>query len=347
MPPKKTGVSYISLRNEIMQRKFRHIYVLEGEEPYYIDSLTDLIVANALSDDERDFNLTVAYGADANINDLIGACRRYPVMAQRQVVVLKDAQNAGKSSATGNLDSFKFYAQRPLDTTILVICYKGGALKAKGFLDELKSSKAGVVFESSKVRDYELPGVIASHVKNLGLSIDNKSATMLATSIGTDLSRLFGEIAKLQMLTGPDKRISPELVEKNIGISKDYNNFELEDALIARNGAKAYRIIDYYEKNPKHNPVAITVSQLFSFFSSVLLLRTSKDHSDEGLMKQCNCKSAFRLKKFKEAAQRYSTLSCVNIISYLRECDTKSKGHGSRQDGYALLKELIFKILHA
>ncbi len=170
---------------------------------------------------------------------------------------------------------------------------------------------------------------------------------MLADAIGTDLARLFGEIDKLKLLVGKDHRITPELIERNIGISKDYNNFELEDALIRRDGPKALTIAHYFERNPKEHPIAPKLSQLFNFFTAVLLLNTARVTDDTSLMQRVGTSSAYRLKKFKEAASFYNTRACVNVISYLRECDVKSKGNGSRQDQFSLFNELIYKILHA
>ncbi len=348
MPPKKTTISYASLRSEITSHKFHNIYVLQGEEPYYIDKLTELIISNALTPEEQDFNLTVAYGNDVDVRAMIGTCKRFPVMSKYQVVVLKEAQNVGKSGGgKGSLSDLKFYAQNVTESTILVVCNKGGAINAKTFVDEIARSKSGVVFDSPKVRDYALPKLITDYVKEAGVAIDAKSTTMLAASIGTDLARMFGEIDKLLMLVGTTHRITPELVERNVGISKDYNNFELEDALIIRDGAKAFRIIDYYEKNANEQVMKSVVGALFSFFSNVLLVRTSRNKSLEGLMEQCGNRSKFRVGKFVDAAKHYSTLSCVNIISYLRECDVKGKGIDSHQSSGELLRELIYKILHA
>ena len=206
----------------------------------------------------------------------------------------------------------------------------------------------GVVFASPKItRASELHALIKNYVTSSSCNIDNKSISMIADFIGNDISRLFGELDKLQIIVGENNIITPELIEKNIGISKDYNNFELEDALRMRRAEKAYRIIDYYEKNPKNNSVARTLSMLFSFFSNVLIVRSSKDKSLAGLMAATGNKSEYRIKKFQEAASNYSTRACVNIISYLRECDVKSKGIGSRQDEFVLLRELIYKILHS
>lgn len=347
----KSGVSFFTLRNEIKNHKFRPIYVLQGEESYYIDKLSDLIVDAALTEDERDFNLTIAYGMDvADIKSIISACRQYPVMAQRQVVVLREAQNVGKANNKGNaneLNLLKFYAEKPLQSTILVVCFKGGSMKAAQFTNALKKAGSGIVFTSDKVRDWQLAKTVMEYCSASNVNIDEKAASMLADAIGSDLTRLFAEVDKLKILLGKDNRITPQLIEQNIGISKEYNNFELEDALIARNALKAYRIIDYYQRNPKNNPAVMVVSALFGFFSNVLLVNTSRDRSDQGLMAAVNNRSPFRLKKFKQAAMAYNTRSCVNIMGYIRECDMKSKGQGSRQDAYDLLKELIYKILHS
>ncbi len=349
MAEKKETVTYFSLRKEIESGKFRPIYLLHGEEPYYIDKLSELIVERALTEDEKDFNLSIYYGSDANVREVISTCKQYPAFSQYKVVVLREAQNVSKQPGhSKDLELFKLYAENPLRSTILVVCNKGGAIKAKPFVDALKKQHTGVVFDSAKVRnDRDLRSVISGYAASIGCNIDMKSVSMLGDYIGNDLSHLFNELDKLKMLVGADNAITPELIERNIGISKDYNNFELEDALITRNASKAYRIIDYFEKNPKNNPVVVTVSMLFGFFSGVLLVRASKDQSQQALMAAVGTRSVWRLGKFKEAARYYSTQACVNIIGYLRECDVRSKGMGSRQDAYDLLKELIYKILHS
>ncbi|WP_407403829.1 DNA polymerase III subunit delta [Sodaliphilus sp.] len=350
MAEKKETVSYFSLRKEIEAGKFQPIYLLQGDEPYYIDQLSDLIVEKALREDERDFNLSIYYGSDANVREVISTCKQYPAFSQYKVVVLREAQNVNKQAGGHNkdLELFKLYAENPLRSTILVVCNKDGAIKAKPFVDTLKKEKTGVVFSSAKVRDgRDLQGVISNYATSIGCNIDFKSVTMLADCIGNDLSRMFSELDKLKLLVKEGNAITPELIERNIGISKDYNNFEFEDAIITRNAAKVYRIIDYYQKNPKNNPVPMVVAMLFSFFSGVLLVRASKDQSQAALMAAAGTKSAWRLGKFKEAARNYSTQACVNIIGYLRECDVRCKGMGSRQDSYDLLKELAYKILHS
>lgn len=352
MAAKREDTSFLGLLNDIKAKKFQPIYVLHGEESYYIDRLEEAIVQNALLPSEQDFNLNVIYGADINdMRTVISMCRQYPAMAQYQVVVIREAQVIGKANNKGNaneINQLKHYAAQPLASTILVVCNKGGAISGKEFIDAVKKNKAGVVFRSDKLREGRPMELAAlEYIKSLGCSIDEKALSMLSSNVGNDISRLYTEIDKLKILVNDDNRISPELIEKNIGISKDYNNFELEEALSTRNAKKAYEIINYYEKNPKANPTVVTVSMLFSYFSKILLYRTTNDKSPDGLMAALGTKSPWRVKKIGEASKYYTTAACVNIISWIRECDVKSKGMGSRQDANALLRELIYKILHA
>ena len=348
MAIKRETVTFSALSKEIKSGKFRNIYVLQGEEPYYIDHLQQLIIDTALTEDQRDFNLTLYYGNTANIREVVSTCRQYPAFSQYKVVVVREAQLIPKQP--GHKDDFNLlasYAEKPLASTILVICHKGGALKSKPFTDALKQSQSGVVFDSKKVREgRDLESLIVNYVGSLGCNIETKATSMLADHIGTDIARMFSELDKLSILA-TDKNITPLLIEQNIGISKDFNNFELEDALSKRDAAKAYRIVDYFERNPKNNPPVVSVGMLFTFFSNVLLVATARDKSLDAIMPIVGTSSQWRARKFVDATRMYNTRSLVNIIGYLRECDTRSKGIGSRQDAYALLKELIYKILHA
>ena len=348
MAVKRETVTFAALQKEIKGGKFRNIYVLQGEEPYFIDRLQQLIIDTALTEDQRDFNLSVFYGNNANVREVISTCQQYPTFSDRKVVVVREAQLIPKQQGHKNdLDLFAAYAERPQPSTVLVICHKEGALKSKPFADALKSAKSRVTFDSNKVREgRDLDAMITGYANSLGCSIDNKATSMLADHIGTDVARLYSELDKLSILTD-DKNITPLLIEQNIGISKDFNNFELEDALSRRDAAKAFRIVDYFEHNPKNNPTMVTVSMLFSFFSGVLLASTSRYKSPEGVMAVVGTRSQWRARKFIDTTRMYNTRSLVNIIGYLRQCDTRSKGIGSRQDQYALLKELIYKILHA
>ena len=348
MAVKRETVTFTALNKEIKSGKFRNIYVLQGEEPYYIDRLQQLIIDTALTEDQRDFNLSLFYGNSANVREVISACQQYPAFSERKVVVVREAQLIPKQPGHKNdLDLFASYAEKPLASTVLVICHKGGVLKSKPFTDALKATKCGVIFDSNKVREgRELDTLIVNYANSLGCNIDNKATSMLADHIGTDIARMFSELDKLAMLAD-DKNITPLLIEQNIGISKDFNNFELEEALARRDAAKAFRIVDYFERNPKNNPSVVSVAWLFSFFSSVLLAATAHDKTLDGIMDAVGTRSQWRARKLLDAARMYNTRSLVNIIGYLRECDTRSKGIGSRQDQYALLKELMYKILHA
>lgn len=348
MAVKRETVTFTTLSKEIKSGQFRKIYVLQGEEPYYIDRLQQLIIDTALTEDQRDFNLSLYYGNNANVREVISACRQYPAFSQYKVVIVREAQLIPKQQGHKNdLDLFASYAEKPLASTILVICHKEAALKSKPLTDILKTMKDAVVFDSQKVREgRELNALIVNYANSLGSNIDNKATSMLADHIGTDIDRLFSELDKLVMLSD-DGNITPLLIEQNIGISKDFNNFELEDALSNRNAVKAFRIVDYFERNPKNNPSIASVAMLFSYFSNVLLVATARDKSLEEIMALVGTRSQWRARKYLEATRMYNTRSLVNIIGYLRECDTRSKGIGSRQDQFQLLKELIYKILHA
>lgn len=342
MAVKKDTLSYIEICNDIAKGKFQPIYVLMGEESYYIDRIEDLIVSKALTPDEREFNLTIAYGLDTDVRTLMNACKRYPIMSQYQVVIMREAQN------NKELDLLRLYAEKPLESTVLIICHKHSNIKAPEFIKELKAKQTGVVFETKKISENSVGQIITDYVNSKGGKIDSKATAMLKDFVGTDLSRIFGEVDKLHLIL-PDnnKHITPEIIERNIGISKDFNNFELEDAIRNKNALKANQIINYFEKNPKSNPTVLTIGLLFSFFSNLLLARTAKVKTEQGIMDAIGTKSPYRAKMFIEAMKYYSTAGCVNIIGYLREFDTKSKGINSRQNEYQLLRELIYKILHS
>ena len=348
MAVKRETVTFTTLSKEIKSGKFRNIYVLQGEEPYYIDHLQQLIIDTALTEDQRDFNLSLFYGNTANVREVVSTCCQYPAFSQYKVVVVREAQLIPKQPGHKNdLDILASYAEKPLASTILVICHKGETLKSKPFTEALKANKTGVVFDSKKVREgRDLESLIVNYASSLGCNIDTKATSMLADHIGTDIARMFSELDKLSILA-EDKNITPLLIERNIGISKDFNNFELEDALSKRDAVKALRIVDYFERNPKNNPPVVSVGMLFNFFSGVLLAATARDKSPQAVMNLVGTRSEWRARKFIETTRMYNTRSLVNIIGYLRECDTRSKGIGSRQDAYALLKELIYKILHA
>lgn len=334
-------LTYTSIMKELKERHFRPIYYLMGEESYYIDQITDFLLDNVLSEVEKDFNLDVLYGSDVDANTIINTARRYPMMSEYRLVVVKEAQ------VVKGMENLSIYLQKPLNSTILVICHKNGTLdKRKKLASEI--SKVGVLFESKKLKDYQLPQFINNYVMQKGLTMDPKAAEMMADFVGTDLSRMTGELDKL-VITQPEgqTRITPEQIEKNIGISKDYNNIELRNAIIHKDVYKANQIIKYFEDNPKSNPIQMTLAYLFSFFSNLMLAYYAPEKTENGVASFLGLKSPWQAKEYIIAMGKYSGIKTMNIIHEIRYTDAKSKGVGNPSiESGDLLKELIFKILH-
>ena len=326
---------------ELRAKQYRPIYYLMGEESYYIDLIADYIIDNVLSETEKEFNLTVVYGADVDIATVINAAKRYPMMSEYQVVIVKEAQ------AIRNMEELSFYLQKPLNSTILVICHKHGTLdKRKKLAAEVE--KVGILFESKKIKDSQLPAFINSYMKRKGIDMEPKASAMLADFVGTDLSRLTGELEKLIItLPAGQKRVTPEQIEKNIGISKDYNNFELRSALVEKDILKANKIIKYFEENPKTNPIQMTLSLLFNFYSNLMLSYYSPEKTEQGIASWLGLKSPWAARDYLTAMRRYNGVKTMQIIGEIRYADAKSKGinNASMSDG-DILRELVFKILH-
>lgn len=316
------------------------VYLLHGEEGYYIDRLVDLF-EQLLPQEDRDFNLHTFYGPETDMDTVMDTCRRLPMMAQRQVVILKEAQSVRADS----LNRLHFYCSQPVATTVLVIVSRGEKAKGKELLGEIK--KNGVIFESVRPRERELPGVISDIIRSKDMSIDPKALSMLRDYLGTDMARIHNEVDKLSFILGPGAMVTPEAIERNIGISKDYNNFELISALNRRDAVRAMTIVQYFTANPKANPTVLTSSTLFNHFSNLLIYHYTRDKSPSGYMDALGLKSTWALRDYETAAKAYNVRQTIEIISALREFDTRSKGIGSRQNEYALLKDLIFRILTA
>lgn len=337
----KQEITCEEILKELRNKQYRPIYYLMGEEPYYIDVIADYIADHVLTETEKDFNLTVIYGGDVDIASVINAAKRYPMMSEYQVVIVKEAQ------AIRNIEELNFYLQHPLNSTILVICHKHGVLDRRKKL-AASIEKCGIVFESKKIKDSQLPVFINGYMKRKGIDMDPKATAMMAEFVGTDLHRLTGELDKLIVTLGKGKmRVSPELVERNIGISKDYNNFELRSALVEKDILKANKIVRYFEENPKTNPIQMTLSLLFGFFSNLMLAYYAPEKSEQGVADFLGLKNAWQAREYLSAMRKYSGVKTMQIIHELRYTDAKSKGVGnsSVQDG-DLLRELIFKILH-
>ncbi len=334
-------MTYEQIVKDIRARKFAPIYLLMGDEPYYIDELTNLLTEAVVPEDMRDFNQTILYGLETNVNDVVIASRRFPMMTDHQLIVIKEAQRLAK------IDDLEVYTKSPLASTILVINYKGGTVdKRKKFAATV--DKNGVVFESKKIPDYKMPAFISSFVQEKKLTIDDKSAQMLSDYLGNDLSKLSNELDKLIIaLPESQTRITPEIIEQNIGISKDYNNFELLKAVITRDVFKANQIADYFEKNPKNNPMIMTLAILFNFFSNLMICYWAPNKTDNGLAQELGLRSPFMARDYVTALKSYNAFKCMNIISLLRTYDAKGKGvdNPSTPDGQ-LLKELLYKIMH-
>ncbi|MBP6064771.1 DNA polymerase III subunit delta [Bacteroides sp.] len=326
---------------ELRAKQYRPIYYLMGEESYYIDMIADYIASNVLSETEKEFNLTVLYGADVDVATIINASKRYPMMCEYQVIIVKEAQ------AIRNMEELTFYLQKPLTSTILVVCHKHGTLdRRKKLAAEIE--KKGVLFESKKIKEAQLSAFISSYMKRKGIDVDPKAIAMLSDFVGTDLSRLTGELEKL-IITLPtnQKRITPEQIEKNIGISKDYNNFELRSALVEKDILKANKIIKYFEENPKTNPIQMTLSLLFSFYSNLMLAYYAPDKTEQGIAAMLGLKTPWQARDYMAAMRKYSGVKTMQIVSEIRYADAKSKGvnNPSVSDG-DILRELVFNILH-
>lgn len=326
---------------ELKSRQYRPIYYLMGEESYYIDLIADYITENVLTETEKEFNLSVVYGADVDVATVINAAKRYPMMSEHQVVIVKEAQSIR------NMEELSYYLQKPLNSTILVVCHKHGTLdRRKKLAAEIE--KTGVLFESKKIKEAQLPVFISSYMKRKGIDMDPKATAMIADFVGSDLSRLTGELDKLIITLPPNqKRITPEQIEKNIGISKDYNNFELRSALIEKDVLKANKIIKYFEENPKTNPIQMTLSLLFSFYSNLMLAYYAPDKSDQGIAAMLGLKTPWQARDYMAAMRKYSGMKTMQIVGEIRYADAKSKGvnNSSMNDG-DILRELVFKILH-
>ena len=338
----KKEISYESICKEIADRKFSPIYVLMGEEPFFIDQITDLLVENVLAEEERDFNQTIFYGADTDAVSIINAARRFPMMSEYQLIVVKEAQ------LMRDIELLNAYAKHPLSSTVLVINYKYKTLDRRKSL-AAAVEKNGILFESKKIPDYKMPGFITGLLQQRSLAIDAKAAQMLSDFLGNDLNRLSKELDKLAIVMAQmgSKRVTPELVERNIGISKEYNNFELIKALATKDVLKANRIAQYFEKNPKTNPLQMTLAVLFNYFSNLLIAYYSKDRSEAGLMAALGLRSAFQLKDYQMGMRHYSAMKVFLSIGEIRKADAASKGVDNASASDAdLLKELLYKIMH-
>ena len=332
-------MNFEQILGDLKNKIYYPVYFLAGEEAYYIDEISDYIEDNVLTDTEKEFNQTVIYGRETDVLSIISFAKRYPMMANYQVVIVKEAQDVQK------IEELISYLENPLDSTLLVINYKYKKVdKRKSFFKQI--DKKSVLFESKKLYDNQISGWINNYVREKGYDITPKASAMLTEFLGTDLSKVVNEISKL-ILNVPEKAtINDELVERNIGISKDFNIFELQNAIGTRNVLKTNQIANYFAANSKENPLVKTVTILFGYFSKLLIFHQLKDKSRNSVASALSI-NPFFVKDYQTASRSYSYQKLTRIISYLREYDLKSKGveNISTTDG-ELLKELLFKILH-
>lgn len=328
----------VKIVNDIKAGNIKPIYFLMGEEPYYIDKLTEYIEANLLSEDEKGFNQTVLYGRDVSVDDIVSTAKRYPMMAERQVVIVREAQELSRS-----IDKLESYAENPMPTTVLVIAYKYKTLdkrkKLTKFLD-----KTGLVYESKKLYENQVGDWLKRVLAGKKLNIEPKAAAMLVDFLGTDLSKIANELDKLAIILPQGSTITPEVIEENIGFSKDFNVFELRKAIGERNIKKAYQIAQYFADNPKDNPLVLTVGQTFGFFVQLLKYHGLKDRSPKSVASALGI-NPFFVKEYDVAIKNYPMKKVSHIVASLRDIDVKSKGVGA--NGLPpgdLMKEMLANI---
>ena len=332
---------------DIKNRKYKPVYLLHGDEPYFIDQVSDQIENHLLPEAEKGFNQTVLYGKDTDIMTVLNASKRYPMMADYQVVLVKEAQDM-KWGTEGDdkkgINPLLSYLENPLPSTILAFCYKYGKFdKRKKAYKAIE--KSGLVFESTSLYDNKIPAWVEGYLTEKGYRVNPQASAMLAEYLGNDLSKIANELDKLMLNVARGEEVTLKHIQDNIGISKEYNVFELQTALGKKDVLKVNQIINYFEANPKANPIVLVLGNLNNFFTKVLIYHYVKDKSPQNLARELGV-SPFFIKDYEQAARSYPYGKTMQIIHYLREYDLKSKGVESNTDHGGLMKELMFKLLH-
>ena len=337
------NVSFDSIMADLEARRFVPVYYLMGDESYYIDKISDYIAEHVLQPEERDFNQTILFGSDVTASQVADYARRYPMMSEHQVVIVKEAQNIK------NTEALEKYFKQPLTSTILVMCHKNGTVdgRKREYVKAIQS--AGVLFESKKLRDRDLPVFIEHYLKARNVTIDHKSTQIIADSIGADLSRLASELDKVIIsLPKESRRVTPQVVEDQIGVSKEFNSFELRDAIVNRNVFKANQIIKYFDDNPKAGSIYAFLPMLFNYFQNLMISYYAPNNkSQEGVAEWLELRNAWSAKDYMTGMRNYTGMKVMQIIGKIREIDAKSKGlDNPNTPPGELMKELIFYILH-
>lgn len=336
----KTIEAFQQIIRDLKNDNYAPIYLLEGDEGYYIDRITNYILDNALTEAEKGFNQTILYGKDATVDAIITAARRFPMMAARQVIVVREAQMLQR------IEDLEAYVKNPLDSTILVLNYRYKSVDKRSAFSKAIKSK-GLLFTSSKLYDNQIPDWISAYTRGHGYAIDMKSCQMLGEFIGNNLEKISNELEKLMIVCEKSRQITPNDIEKNIGVSKDFNIFELQDALGTQNILKANRIVNYFAQNQKQHPMLVSVMQLYGFFRKLWVYHFLEDKRNDNAVAGKLGVNPYFVKDYRQAAKVYPPRKLFVIFGLLREYDLKSKGlgGGSAAEG-DLFRELIFKILH-
>ena len=337
------NATFESIMHSLSEGKYQPLYYLMGDEPYYIDQITNYIAEHALAPEERDFNQTLLFGSDVTASQVADAARRYPMMAERQVIIVKEAQNLKQTEA------LEKYLKSPMPSTVLVMCHKNGKIDGRKREYVKLIREAGVLFESKKLSERELTAFIEKYLHNRQVSIDPKSTQLIADAIGSDLSRLTGELDKVLIsLPKEDRRVTPQVVEDQIGVSKDFNGFELRDAIVHRQVFKANQIIKYFDENPKAGSIYSFLPMLFNYFQNLMIAFYSPNrNSQEAVADWLELRSPWGAKDYMTGMRNYTAGKVMQIIGKIREIDAKSKGlDNPNTPPGELMKELIFYILH-
>jgi DNA polymerase-3 subunit delta len=336
-------VTYDGVMRDLEARHFLPLYYLMGDESYYIDKISNWIAENVLQPEERDFDQTVLFGSDVTASQIVDAAKRYPMMSKYQVLIVKEAQNIK------NTEPLEKYFKAPMPSTILVMCHKNGSIDGRKREYVKAIQQVGILFESKKLRDRDLPSFIESYLRAKNVSIDTKSTQLIADSIGADISRLVGELDKVLLsLPEEDRRVTPQVVEDQIGVSKDFNGYELRDAIVNRNIFKANQIVKYFDENPKAGSIYSFLPMLFNYFQNLMITHyCPQKNSQERVAEWLDLRSPWAAKDYMTGIKNYSAMKVMHILSKIREIDAKSKGlDNPNTPPGELMRELIFFILH-
>lgn len=343
-------MTFEEIIRDLKNKVYHPVYFLHGDEPYYIDFISDYIENHVLNDMEKEFNQTVLYGRECDILSVVSTAKRYPMMSNYQVVIVKEAQDVKNLVSKSEKDDddknpLINYILHPQKSTLLVFCYKYKAIDKRTRLAKA-INKHAILFESKKLYDSTIPGWVTAYLKNKGYSIEERAAMLIGEYIGNDLTRIANELDKLCLNISKEIMIDSSLIEKYIGISKEFNVFELQNALGIKNVLKANRIINYFAANEKSNPLVMTLGNLYSYFNKLMASQMLSDKSEKNIASELGIHPFF-VKDYVKATANYKSQKLIEIFSLLREYDLKSKGVNNESTGHGeLLKEMVFKILH-